>query len=668
MDGPWADDTVTYLRDSLGRSTGYALPGGGESFTYDSQQRIQTVTSVMGTTTLSYAGNSGRVLSAIPTAGPKVLMDYGTAAEDFRLKEISNQTPAGAVISQHNYTFTKDSQIATWSRTYGLGTPPPAETFTFNYDSADRLIEGTLKNTSTGAVLADHRFIFDPIDNRVSIRENSRLKSGTFNSANQLTAEAGGGKVRITGSVNKAGASVTVAGKSAAVHPQGGFAVEVDASEGANHLPLVVTEADGTVTTKYVDLVFDQAEPLIYTYDANGNLETVAPAATPTLPTLSYEWDAADRLVGMDRFVSPTETRRTEFLYNGEGSRVGKKELLNGTLQSDIRYIYGGTGVLQKRSADGGTVLKTFTGQGELDYTTTPAAPRYYTRDHLGSVREVVADDGTLLARYDYKPYGERTLVSGTFEASKGFTGHDYLPESGIILTLYRGYDPLTGRWLSPDPIAEAGGMNIYGYVGGDPVNAVDPLGLTTAKQAQQAALLWGATGAMFSGAAGAVAPRAIEDARTAWKLADCGASDLSSSVASSPGEYLEDARDGAIIGLATFGIIKGGGAVLKSIISRVRSAANRGSRIASEGIYEFTAASGKTYVGQSGNIAERLVQHTASGKLPTGGAVNTTEVLGGKTAREIAEQLRINNLGGVRNLENIRNPIGPARQHLLPP
>ena len=125
VDGPWENDTITYLRDSLGRSTGYTLPGGGESFTYDSQHRIQTATTVLGTTTLAYQGDSGRILSSIPTAGPKVLMDYGTAAEDFRLKEISNQTAAGAVISQHNYTFTKDSQIATWSRTYGLGTPPP---------------------------------------------------------------------------------------------------------------------------------------------------------------------------------------------------------------------------------------------------------------------------------------------------------------------------------------------------------------------------------------------------------------------------------------------------------------------------------------------------------------------------------------------------------------
>jgi len=89
---------------------------------------------------------------------------------------------------------------------------------------------------------------------------------------------------------------------------------------------------------------------------------------------------------------------------------------------------------------------------------------------------------------------------------------------------------------------------------------------------------------------------------------------------------------------------------------------------VANEGIYEFTAASGKTYVGQSGDIAARLEQHLASGKLLEAdlSTVETTEVLGGKTAREIAEQLRINELGGVNNLENVRNPIGPARQYLL--
>lgn len=148
-------------------------------------------------------------------------------------------------------------------------------------------------------------------------------------------------------------------------------------------------------------------------------------SSAPTSPTRSYEWDAADQLEAMVSVISPSETRRKEFFYNGGGARVGKKEFHNGSLQSELKYIYGGTGVLQERSADGGTVLKTYTSRGELDFTTNPPTSRYFTRDHLGSVREVVAADGSLLARYDYKPYGERVLVSRTYEAAKGFKGSD---------------------------------------------------------------------------------------------------------------------------------------------------------------------------------------------------------------------------------------------------
>jgi RHS repeat-associated protein len=49
---------------------------------------------------------------------------------------------------------------------------------------------------------------------------------------------------------------------------------------------------------------------------------------------------------------------------------------------------------------------------------------------------------------------------------------------SGLYLTLNRAYDPYSGRWLSRDPIEEAGGINIYAYIGDDPVNDIDLLGL----------------------------------------------------------------------------------------------------------------------------------------------------------------------------------------------
>jgi uncharacterized protein RhaS with RHS repeats len=46
-----------------------------------------------------------------------------------------------------------------------------------------------------------------------------------------------------------------------------------------------------------------------------------------------------------------------------------------------------------------------------------------------------------------------------------------------LYLAKYRVYDPHTGRWLSRDPIEEAGGVNLYGYVGGNPVSRIDPSG-----------------------------------------------------------------------------------------------------------------------------------------------------------------------------------------------
>src|ERR1700730_1653619 len=58
------------------------------------------------------------------------------------------------------------------------------------------------------------------------------------------------------------------------------------------------------------------------------------------------------------------------------------------------------------------------------------------------------------------------------------FTGHYYHARSGLYLAPYRAYNPSIGRWLSRDPLGEKGGLNLYAYVGNDPVNRVDPFGL----------------------------------------------------------------------------------------------------------------------------------------------------------------------------------------------
>jgi len=53
-----------------------------------------------------------------------------------------------------------------------------------------------------------------------------------------------------------------------------------------------------------------------------------------------------------------------------------------------------------------------------------------------------------------------------------------YHTDSGLYLTHYRVYDPVTARWLSRDPLGEGEGVNLSAYVGNNPINLMDPLGL----------------------------------------------------------------------------------------------------------------------------------------------------------------------------------------------
>ncbi|MBF0154083.1 MAG: RHS repeat-associated core domain-containing protein, partial [Magnetococcales bacterium] len=102
--------------------------------------------------------------------------------------------------------------------------------------------------------------------------------------------------------------------------------------------------------------------------------------------------------------------------------------------------------------------------------------------DHLGSVRLVVnISDGSIVQQMDYDEYGRVTQDTNPGFQPFGFAGGLYDHDTGLVRFGARDYDPFTGRWTAKDPIRFNGGdTNLYGYVLGDPVNRVDPIGLET--------------------------------------------------------------------------------------------------------------------------------------------------------------------------------------------
>lgn len=106
----------------------------------------------------------------------------------------------------------------------------------------------------------------------------------------------------------------------------------------------------------------------------------------------------------------------------------------------------------------------------------------YYHNDILGSPVAATDQDGDLLWREEYKPYGERILnEQEAADNSRWYTGHPHDPETGLTYAGARYYDPIVGRFMGIDPVgfieSNPTSFNRYAYANNNPYRYIDPDG-----------------------------------------------------------------------------------------------------------------------------------------------------------------------------------------------
>ena len=104
----------------------------------------------------------------------------------------------------------------------------------------------------------------------------------------------------------------------------------------------------------------------------------------------------------------------------------------------------------------------------------------FFATDQLGSIFTVADSSGNSVQEILYDSFGRRIYNSDPeYDPMLGFGGGLYDSDTGLIHFGYREYDPVIGRFISPDPLGYDGGdVDLYGYCLDDPINFVDRLGL----------------------------------------------------------------------------------------------------------------------------------------------------------------------------------------------
>ncbi len=303
-------------------------------------------------------------------------------------------------------------------------TYPNSMTTEYSYDNANRVTDIVTK--LGGNVLRSYSYTYDGNGNVLTV-SGSENAAYTYDSLNRLESST------------KNGVTTT-------------YAYDV-----RNNL---ISETDGTNTKTYeyggdnrLHKVIEDGIETVYEYDLNGNLVQRGEDI--------FAYDEKNRLV-----YSNVDGVETTYVIGIEGLRKSKT-----TGDETRNYSYNENGYVLVENEEpvvyGHTALAKKSGTSYY----------YYLYNAHGDVTAIVDETGNILNSYEYTPWGEISAQTETVENDIKYAGEYYDEETGLIYLRNRYYDPSVRRFTSEDPARD--GLNWYAYCDGNPVNYVDPWGLS---------------------------------------------------------------------------------------------------------------------------------------------------------------------------------------------
>lgn len=389
------------------------------SYTYDELRRLTQVT-YDDTSTTSYTYDDGnRITQIVDSIAGTTNIGYN----DFD-RVTSVATPQGTV----SYTYDAAGRRASM-------TVAGETAIDYTYDNADRLTQ--IAQGSTTITIA-----YDNAGRRISLSlPNGITTEYTYDAASQVTA--------IT--YKKSGVTI---GNLTYTYDSAGQRTAIGGSYGRMGLPSAITGGTYNVANQQTALGGQSL-----TYDLNGNLTGDG--------TNTYTWNARNQLVSMTR-----TGMSASFQYDSLGRRINKT--VNG---STVTYVYDGPHVVQEKVSGSPTANIILGALDEVLIRTDASDSWSPLVDGNGNTLGLTDSSGVVQTEYTYQPFGGTTVSGSSNGNPSQYSGRD---NDATGLYYYRGryYSPTLHRFISEDPIGFLGGVNLYGYVGNNPISYVDPYGL----------------------------------------------------------------------------------------------------------------------------------------------------------------------------------------------